>query len=649
MIETPRFSEYKDADFVTLTRRAIAEAEQQIDMIASSSEPPTFANTIEALELSGESLDRLLGIFYPLLSADADDKMMEASITIGEMMSDHSTRTAQNHPLFDRVRSIYEREWESETDPERRMLLENTYLSFQRSGALLEGRERERFAAIDKELSELTTRFSQNVKKELATYSIPMTAAQADGLPLWLREQTAARAREEGMGGDHLLTLQQSEYMAFMSDCADDSLRRKVWTLYNSRNRHGEYDNTELIKRIVALRLEKARLLGHDTFAHYRLQRSMARTPEAVIDMLQSMREAYRQSLRDELDRLRDFAGEEINPWNYSYHFKRLRKLLHNYDPEEFRPYLPLEQCIKGVFSLAHTLYGINIEPMAEAETYHPDVRTYVVTDGDGTLLGLLYADFFSRPGRKSPGAWMTEFREADAQRRPWVNIVMNFNAPADNAPATLTPDDLRTLLHEFGHALHSLLTRARYSSLAGTNVYRDFVELPSQFNENFLTHPAFMATFTDIPPQMVERLRRAEQFGAAYRAMRQLTFGFLDMAWHTIEEPVVDIELFEMEATGAVSPFRAVAGTGISPTFGHIFSGGYASGYYSYKWAEMLDADAFEIFKAEGVMSPEAGARFRREILEKGGTDAPDKLYRAFAGRDPDPMALLRRDGICK
>lgn len=647
-METPRFSEYKDADFVLLTRQAISLADKEIESIAHNPDTPTFANTVEALEASGAELDKVLGIFYPLLSADADDAMLEAAVEVGRLTSEHGVRTAQNTALFQRLRIVYDNAPSLNLDDEQRMLLEKTYMGFKRSGAELQGADKLRFAEIDSRLNELTTLFSRNVKKELATYRVPFSAQQALGLPQWLIDQTAERAKREGSDADHLLSLEQSEYTSFMSDCSDPELRQRVWLMYNGRNRKGQYDNTPLIDEIVSLRLEKARLLGYNTFADYRLARSMAKTPQAVMDMLNSMRQAYAEPLRNELRQLREFAGEEITPSNYAFHAKRLRKKLHDYDPEELRKYLPLNQCVNGVFSLAKTLYGINIEPLPQAETYHPDVRAYNVTDTDGSHLGLLYADFFSRPGRKSPGAWMTEFREANASQRPWVNIVMNFNPPLHEDDAHITPDNLRTLLHEFGHALHSLLTRARYSSIAGTNVFRDFVELPSQFNENYLTQPRFLSSFSNIPPQEIERMKASEQFGAAYAATRQLTFGFLDMAWHMLQDtPVEPVEQFEDKALFHVAVFPHTPSTAISPTFSHIFSGGYASGYYSYKWAEMLDADAFAIFEAEDPFSRSTGQRFRRTILEKGGTVYPDRLFRDFAGRTPDPSALLRRDGI--
>lgn len=647
-METPRFSDYKDANFVLLTRQAISLADKEIESIANNPDTPTFANTVEALEASGAELDKVLGIFYPLLSADADDAMLEAAVEVGRLTSEHGVRTAQNTALFQRLRIVYDNALSLNLDDEQRMLLEKTYMGFKRSGAELQGADKLRFAEIDRRLNELTTLFSRNVKKELATYRVPFSAHQALGLPQWLIDQTAERAKREGSDADHLLSLDQSEYTSFMSDCSDPELRQRVWLMYNGRNRKGQYDNTPLIDEIVSLRLEKARLLGYNTFADYRLARSMAKTPQAVMDMLNSMRQAYAEPLRNELRQLREFAGEDITPSNYAFHAKRLRKKLHDYDPEELRKYLPLNQCVNGVFSLAKTLYGINIEPLPHAETYHPDVRAYNVTDTDGSHLGLLYADFFSRPGRKSPGAWMTEFREANASQRPWVNIVMNFNPPLHADDAHITPDNLRTLLHEFGHALHSLLTRARYSSIAGTNVFRDFVELPSQFNENYLSQPRFLSSFSDIPPQEIERMKASEQFGAAYAATRQLTFGFLDMAWHMLQDtPDQPVEQFEAKALSHVAVFPHTPSTAISPTFSHIFSGGYASGYYSYKWAEMLDADAFAIFEAEDPFSRSTGQRFRRTILEKGGTVSPDRLFRDFAGRNPDPSALLRRDGI--
>lgn len=648
----PPFSQIKVEDYVPAVKEGIDRALAEVDKIVDNPSAPTFENTIEALEKTGDDLDRILGVFYPLLSADADEQMMDASLEISALTSDFSTRISLNRRLFERVKAVYDAQPELNT--EQSTLLEKTYLGFTRSGADLPEDQRKRFAEISARLSELTTRFSHNVKKELAGYRFPLTENQTEGLPQWLLDQAAETARAEGSVEPYLLTLDQPVYMTFMRLSPSDELRRKLYLLYSSRNREGEYSNIEVMKEIAALRLEMARMLGFKTFAEYKLVRTMAQTSSGVMNLLGKLREAYRPALERELTELKEFAGEEITPWNYTYHLNRLRKRLHNFDEEELRPYFELSAVVGGVFSLAERLYGISLTERRDIETYHPDVKVFEATDSDGSPLGLLYTDFFPRAGRKSPGAWMTEFREASGEVRPLVNIVMNFTKPGTDRPSLLTPGEVGTLLHEFGHALHALLTRVGYQSLSGTNVFRDFVELPSQFNENFLTEPEFLNSFArhyqtgePLPAEMIRRMKDASNFGAAYACMRQLGFGYLDMAWHSVTAPVGDVDAFEAEAIDPVKIFDAATGTLISPTFSHIFAGGYAAGYYSYKWAEVLEADAFSLFQEKGIFDHETAMKFRHEILERGGSEHPAILYRRFRGRDPEIAPLLRRDGI--
>ncbi|MDE7389032.1 MAG: M3 family metallopeptidase, partial [Muribaculaceae bacterium] len=595
---TPPFSSITIDHFREAIDTTLAEARAEIDAIADCADEPTFENTVEALERSGHALDRVLGVFYPLLSADATEAMMDLAEEISPKLSKHSADTTLNSRLFDRIRTVYDhRADRPDLTPEQITLLTDTYKSFTRSGALLTGTDRERYRAITSRMSELTTRFGRNVKKELATYRTDITdPARMEGLPDHIVADAAALAREEGRDARWTLTLDQPVYMAVMKHAADRSLREELYRLYTARNTAGEYSNMEIITELTALRLELARLLGYDDYASYKLEMTMARTPQAVYSLLDRLREAYAPALDCELAELREFAGTgELMPWDYAYQANRLRKLRHDFDPEAMRPYFELGAVTDGVFGLASRLYGISFSPAGnDVEVYHPDVKAYCVTDADGTRLGLLYCDFFPRPGRKGPGAWMTEFREADATTRPLVNIVMNFTKPAADRPSLLTPDEVGTFLHEFGHSLHALLTRARYRSQAGTNVRRDFVELPSQFMENFLTAPEFLNSFArhyqtgePLPQAMLDRMIESRRFGAAWACIRQLNFGYLDMAWHTITAPVTDAAAFERRATAATTPLPAPDSSLTSPQFGHIFSGGYASGYYSYKWAE--------------------------------------------------------------
>ncbi|MDE6206579.1 MAG: M3 family metallopeptidase, partial [Muribaculaceae bacterium] len=428
----------------------------------------------------------------------------------------------------------------------------------------------------------------------------------------------------------------------------------------------GEYSNVENVKRIADLRRQIANLLGSDTYAKHSLKRTMAENPEAVYDLLGRLRDAYRPALAAEMAELTAFASElegkpmKLEPWDYSYYSNKLKAAKYSFDEEALRPYFELDKVVDGVFGLATRLYGITFTPNDSIEVYHPDVKAYEVNDADGTYLGVLYTDFFPRASKR-PGAWMTGFKDqyitAEGENsRPHVSIVMNFTKPTSGKPSLLTPYEVETFLHEFGHSLHGLLANTKYSTLSGTSVYRDFVELPSQFNENFLTEKEFLDSFARhyqtgeaIPEELVERLVRSQQYGAAYACMRQLAFGYLDMAWHMTTAPVEDPVAFELEATESVKIFDPVEGTMISPQFSHIFSGGYAAGYYSYKWAEVLDADAFDYFRQKGIFSKEAADSFRANILSRGGTEHPAVLYRRFRGQDPTIDALLRRDGIVK
>ncbi len=654
-----------NADFYEeAIKHAIELGLADVEAIVSNPEIPDFFNTIEALENSGRHLDRVLNVFYPLLSAMADDRMMEISVRMSPEISNYSTSISLNPRLWERVKAVYDNRDSQSYTVEQATLLDRTYQSFVRRGAMLEGDDRQRFKDLSAELTELTTRFGQNVLKELNTYEIRLSVNDLDGLPDSLVEAAAALANEKGFEGEYVFTLAQPTYFSFMKYSSNRRLREKMYRLYSGRNISGKYSNVGIMKRIAHIRLQIANLLGFPTYAHYSLQHTMAETPDNVYKLLNDLRDAYMPAWRKEFARLSDFAarfegdGFELAPWDYSYYANKLRQEQYAYDEEELRPYFELSRVIEGVFSLATRLYGISFEPCADVPVYHPDVRAYRVIDCSGEFLGVLYTDFFPRESKR-PGAWMTDFRpqwiDADGtDQRPNVSIVMNFTKPTPSKPSLLTPSEVSTFLHEFGHALHGLLSKTRYASLSGTNVYRDFVELPSQFNENFLTNHEFLYGFarhyqTDepIPRHYIDRIVESARFGAAYQCLRQLNFGLVDMAWHMITQPVDDEVEFECRAGESVCLFPYVSGTLVSPQFSHIFSGGYAAGYYSYKWAEVLDADAFALFKANGVFNAEIAARFRRSILERGGTEHPATLYRNFRGADASIDALLERDGI--
>lgn len=661
---TAPFSKINNAQYEPAIDAGIAKALKEIDAITSNPEAPTFENTIVALERSGADLDRVLNIFYPLLSADADDEMMEISMRVTPKLSDYSTSITLNEPLWKRVKAVYDNRAALNLDAEDAMLLQRTYDSFALSGADLQGADRETYKKLSAELSELTTKFGQNVLKELNTYEIWLTADDLAGLPKGIVDEAAQLAEAKGRKGEFLFTLAQPTYMAFMKYSERPDLREKFYRLYTGRNIKGEYSNIENMKRIAQVRLDIARLLGSKTYSDHALQRTMAENPANVYKLLDQLREAYKPAMERELAELADFASKlegkpvEINAWDYSYYANKLKNDRYSYDEEQLRPYFELDNVIDGVFGLATKLYGLKFTPNSSIEVYHPDVKAFDVTDDKGNFIGVIYTDFFPR-ATKRPGAWMTEFKPQSTTAegvndRPHVTIVMNFTKPTADTPSLLTPYEVETFLHEFGHALHGLLSQCKYASLAGTNVYRDFVELPSQFNENYLTEKDFLDSFAKhyqtgekLPQALVDKIIKSSQFGAGYACMRQLGFGYLDMAWHTMTDSVADPVEFERKAMESVQIFPIVEGTMTAPTFSHIFSGGYASGYYSYKWAEVLDADAFAHFKENGIFDRATADSFRHNVLERGGTRHPAELYRAFRGKDATIDALLIRDGI--
>lgn len=662
--ETVPFNNINNSQYEEAIDAGIAKALQGVDAICNQRSVPDFENTIVALERNGKELERTLAVFFNLLSADSDDEMMEISLRVSPKLSDYSTNISLNERLWQRIKQVYDNRDKFNLNPEEMMLLQTTYDSFALNGANLQGEDREKYRKLSAELSELTTKFGQNVLKELNTYEIWLAKDDLTGLPGDIVAQAAADAAEKGREGEYLFTLQQPTYMAFLKYSDRPDLREKFYRLYNSRNSKGEYSNIENMKRIAELRRQIANLLGSKTFAEHHLKRTMAETPANVYDLLDRLRDAYMPALKKEMDELTQFASETeghsvtIRPWDYSYYANKLKNAKYAYDEEELRPYFPLDNVIDGVFGLATKLYGLSFTPNDTIQVYHPDVKAYEVRYSDGSLVGILYTDFFPRASKR-PGAWMTSFREQYVDEeginvRPLVSIVMNFTKPTPEKPSLLTPYEVETFLHEFGHALHGLLADTNYASLSGTNVYHDFVELPSQFNENYLTEKEFLDGFArhyltgeTIPQELVDKIIRSSQFGAAYACIRQLGFGYTDMAWHDAKQPIDDAVQLERHATEQVKVFEPVDDIIFSPTFSHIFAGGYAAGYYGYKWAEVLDADAFAKFKENGIFDKKTADEFRNNILTRGGTENPAKLYRQFRGQDPSVDALLIRDGI--
>ncbi len=661
---TVPFDSINNSQYEEAIDAGIAKALQGVEAICNQRSVPDFENTIVALERNGKDLERALSVFFNLLSANSDDEMMEISLRVSPKLSDYSTSIALNERLWQRIKQVYDNRDKFNLSDEDKMLLQTTYDSFALNGANLQGDDRETYRALSAELSELTTKFGQNVLKELNTYEIWLNEEDLAGLPADIVAQAAADASEKGRDGEYLFTLQQPTYVAVLKYSDRPDLRERFYRLYNSRNTKGEYSNMENMKRIAELRRQIANLLGSETFAGHHLKRTMAETPANVYDLLDRLRDAYMPAMKKEMAELIQFASDtegrpvEIKPWDYSYYANKLKNAKYSYDEEELRPYFPLDNVIDGVFGLATKLYGLSFTPNDSIQVYHPDVKAFEVRNPDGSLVGILYTDFFPRASKR-PGAWMTSFREQHIDEnginvRPLVSIVMNFTKPTAEKPSLLTPYEVETFLHEFGHALHGLLADTRYSSLSGTNVYHDFVELPSQFNENYLTEKEFLDGFArhyitgdTIPQELVDKIVRSSQFGAAYACIRQLGFGYTDMAWHDAKQPIDDAVALERNATEQVKVFEPVDDMIFSPTFSHIFAGGYAAGYYGYKWAEVLDADAFAKFKENGIFDKKTADEFRDNILTRGGTENPAKLYRQFRGQDPSVDALLIRDGI--
>lgn len=658
------FSSIENKHYEEAIDRGIEIQNKEIADIVNQSAAPTFDNTIVALERSGSDLNRVLNVFYPMLSALSDDELMDISLRVSGKLSKHSTDISLNEGLWKRIKTVYDMRDKLNLDAEDSMLLTTTYDSFARSGAELKGEKRDEYRRLSAHLSDLTTKFGQNVLKELNTYEIWLTADDLSGLPESSVEAAALAAKEKGREGEYLFTLAQPVYTAFMKYSDRPDLRERFYRLYNGRNTKGEYSNMEILADIAETRREIAALFGKKNYAEYSLEKSMAETPENVYKLLNELAEAYRPAQLKEFAEIESYASQlegrpvKIKAWDYNYYSNKLQQAKYSYNEEELRPYFELNNVIDGVFGLATKLYGLTFEPNADIEVYHPDVKAYDVKDADGSYLGVIYTDFFPRESKR-PGAWMTGFKDecvtADGtQVRPHVTIVMNFTKPTGTKPALLTPYEVETFLHEFGHALHGLLADTKYASLSGTSVYRDFVELPSQFNENYLTQKEFLDGFArhyvtgePIPQNLVDKIVQSSQYGAAYACLRQLGFGFTDMAWHTIESPVEDVVGFERKALESVSMFDDVDGCIFSPQFSHIFSGGYAAGYYSYKWAEVLDADAFSLFLKNGLFDKATSDSFRRNVLMKGGTEHPMTLYKRFRGQEPTIDALLERDGI--
>ena len=637
---------------------------EEIEAIINNPEQPTFHNTIVALERSGATLDRAATIFGNLLSAETSDELQAIAQRVMPQLSEHSNNISLNEKLFARIKAVYDSAESTQLNQEDRMLLDKTYDGFIRNGANLPEADKERFRQISSELSVLTLQFSQNNLNETNSYELPLTLEQLDGIPESVIEAYAQTAKEKDKEG-YVVTLHAPSLVPFLKYSRNRELRKQLYMAYNTQCiKDNENNNTEIVKKLVNLRLERAQLLGFQTAADYVLTKRMAENSLNVYQLLNQLLEAYTPTAHKEVAEVVALAKElededfELMPWDWAYYSEKLKEKRFNLNEEELRPYFELGKVIEGVFGLATRLYGITFKKNEEIPVYHPDVETYEVYDENQELLAILYTDFHPRTSKRS-GAWMTSFKEQwkdeNGNSRPHVSITMNFTKPSANKPALLTFSEVNTFLHEFGHALHGMFANTTYQSLSGTNVYWDFVELPSQIMENFAIEKEFLNTFAKhyqtnepIPAEMIQRIVNASNFNVAYACLRQLSFGLLDMAWYTRTEPFEgDVRTYEKEAWAKTQLLPNVPEACMTVQFSHIMAGGYSAGYYSYKWAEVLDADAFSLFKEKGIFNKEVANSFRKHVLSKGGTEHPMTLYKRFRGQSPDIQALLKRNGI--
>ena len=659
------FDRITTADYEPAIREGIRQHDAQVKAITDDENEPTFNNTIVALERAGETLNRVLGVYYPMLSANADDDLLAVSERMAPVLSEHFNSITLNERLWQRVKYVHDRFDAGQYDEEDRMLMRETYDGFVRSGANLQGEDRKRYRQLAKRLTELTLKFDQNALKETPRYELWLTDKDLEGLPESFLDAAKQAAKGKDREDAWLVTLDAPSYVPFMKYSARRDLREKLYKMYNRQCTSGEFCNLDVLRDIANTRLEIAKLMGCKTFADYKLQHTMAETPANVYQMLNQLRDAYLPVERSEMQRLTGFAAQlegkpvEIMPWDYGYYSNKEKDSMFEINDELLRPYFELGRVTQGVFGFAKRMYGLRFVPNHDAQVFHPEVEVYDVTDEDGKAVGMLYLDFFPRATKQS-GAWMTSFREQYIDEngndvRPMVTLTMNFTRPTESKPSLLTVREVETFMHEFGHALHQLLSRCKYQSLSGTNVYRDFVEVPSQFNEHYVYEREFLDSFArhyqtgeSVPQDLIERLIASSQYGAAYACVRQLGFGFLDMAWHSISEPCQsDAFRFEYDAVKDIQAFEPVEGCIISSQFTHIFSGGYAAGYYGYKWAEVIECDAFDKFKQDGIFNPETSRSWARNVLSRGGTEHPMSLYKRFRGSEPSIKPLMRRDGI--
>lgn len=660
----PQFDKIKNEHYLPAFEQGIKEGKAEIDAIVANPEAPTFANTIEALEFSGETLDRVAGIFYNLMEADTDDEKQDIAEKVSPMMTEFSMYVSLNEPLFERVKAVYEQKDSLNLDKDQMRILEKTYKGFVRSGANLSPEDKETYSKLQEQLSLLELKFGKNALAATNAFKLNLTdEADLEGLPQYVRDMGAATARENGQEG-WTFDLTYPSYSPFMQYSSRRDLREKLYMASSTKAVGGEFDNTDICRQIIDLRIRMANILGYETYADYAVEDRMVGSVDHVQSFLKELLDPSLPAARKEIADIYAYAAangfteSELKPWDFSYWSEKYKDANYALNDEMLKPYFRLEDCIDAVFGLATRLYGITFEERPDIPVYHKDVKVYDVKDADGRHLSLFYCDFFPRASKRS-GAWMTEFRGQSIrngiENRPFVSIVTNFSKPTETAPSLLTHYELTTFLHEFGHSLHGMLAEGRYTSIAGTNVDHDFVELPSQIMENWGYEKEYLKPFAkhyqtgeEIPDELIDKIVATKNYLAAYLQVRQLQFGTLDMAWHTLKAlPEEGTLEFEKKALSPLQTLPSVPGTCTSTTFSHIFTGGYSAGYYSYKWAEVLEADAFSLFEEKGIFNTEVSGSFRENILSKGSLEDEAVLYRNFRGHDPEPRALLVKLGI--
>lgn len=662
--QTVPFKKIHNEHYIPALKYAINAGRKEIESIALNEQPADFNNTIETLDKAAGLLDKITNILFNLNHAETSSQLQEITREASSLLTDFENDIIFNHKLFKRVQHVYDQRKELDITPEQQTLLKKTYLRFYKNGIILEKSKQERLRAISKEIAELSLRFDDNVLAETNNFFLNIVEEkELSGIPDSVKKSAAQEAQNKSMKG-WMFTLHAPSYLPFMKYADNRKLREKMYRAMASRGfKNNKYNNAAIAIKIANLRLEKAKLLGYPTYAHFVLEDRMADNPETVNDFLNKLLRPAKLLAINEIEEVQNLAYDlgvnfKLQYWDWLYYSEKLKKKKFDFDEEELKPFFELNNVKNGVFELAKRLWGLTFKPNKVIDIYNPDVEIYEVFDKNDSFLSVLYLDFFPREG-KNGGAWMTSFREQEVNNginiRPHVSIVCNFSKPVKDNPSILTFDEFNTFLHEFGHAVHGMLSNVNYNSLSGTNVYRDFVELPSQLLENWATEKEYLDIFAShyktgkpIPEELINKIIALRKFNSAYNTLRQVGFGINDMAWHSIEKPVKeDIQDFEAKAMKMVKLLPCVEGTLFSTAFSHIFAGGYAAGYYSYKWAEVLDAEVFAFFKKKGIFDTNTANLFRKHILSKGGAEHPMVLYKKFSGKEPSIEPMLERDGL--